>query len=266
MEVAGQAAIVTGGHSGMGFAAAKALVSRGAKVSIVGRRLERVIEKAREIGALGFAGDVSDEASIEACFEAAEKEHGIARILIHAAAQGSMQMLLNPDGSEAPSSIIQEIVQTNVLGTLFVNRAFSSRLTRAESNQDEMRGVIINVSSIGAADGVVGAIYAASKGSVDALGLSLARELSAWKIRVCTIAPGGIDTEMLRGGAVESTYDLIKKHVPGLGRMGKAEEFAALAIQICENDYLNGVNIRLDGGMRLPFSYDVGGGAKRPNV
>jgi len=266
MDVRGQAAIVTGGHSGMGFAAAQALAAKGAKVAILGRRADRVGQKAGEIGALGIACDIADPAAIEAALKTAEAAHGTARILVHAAADGSMRMLLDADGGPASTDAIRRTIDTNVLGTLYVDRAFASRLTKAEPLASGLRGVIVNVSSIGAADGVVGCIYAASKGFVDTLGLSLARELSAWRIRVCTIAPGGIDTEMLRAGAIEATYDMLRNQVPALQRPGRPEEFGALALHLCENDYLNGVNIRLDGGMRIPFTYDVGGGAERPHT
>ncbi len=229
MDVKGQAAIVTGGHSGMGFAAAKALAAKGCKVTILGRRAEIVQDKAGRIGALGLDCDVADPEQVDAAMQKAENAHGIARILIHAAAIGNMGMLLSPDGTAAALGPLREIIETNVWGTLLINRAFSSRLTRAAPLGDGPRGVIVNVSSIGASDGAVGAVYSASKGAVNGLGLALARDLGAWRIRVVTIAPGGIDTEMLRAG------------------------------------YLNGCNIRLDGGFRIPYAYDLGGGARRPD-
>jgi NAD(P)-dependent dehydrogenase (short-subunit alcohol dehydrogenase family) len=155
-------------------------------------------------------------------------------------------------------------VATNVLGTLYVDRAFAARLARAPAPDDRPRGVMINVSSIGAPDGAVGSVYSASKGAVEALGLSLARELGPRRIRVMTIAPGGIDTEMLRAGAVDGTYEALRTMVPGLSRAGRPDEFARLVVHVCENDYLNGSSIRLDGGMRIPYSFDLGGGASRP--
>lgn len=265
MDVASTAAIVTGGHSGMGFAAARALAQRGAKVAILGRRPDRVAEKAGEIGALGLACDVSDPEAVEAAFSEAERKNGTARILIHAAALGFMQMLLKPDGSPSGRQSIYDTMETNVLGTIFVNQSFASRLTKMPPPDNEPRGILINVSSIGAADGVMGAVYAASKGAVDALCLSVARELSEWRIRVCTISPGGVDTEMLRQGG-DSTYALIGRQVPGLFRPGTPDEFAALALHLCENDYLNGVNVRFDGGMRIPFSYEIGSGVAKPVI
>jgi NAD(P)-dependent dehydrogenase (short-subunit alcohol dehydrogenase family) len=264
MNVSGQAAIVTGGHSGMGFAAAQALVAKGCKVSIIGRRASVVEEQARRIGAYPITCDVSDGAAVEAAVEEAEAKHGVARVLVNAAATGQMYMLLSPNGAPSPLAPLREIIDCNLLGTLYINRAFAGRLTRTLPLENNLRGVIVNVSSIGAADGVVGVAYAASKGGVDAIGLSLARELSAWRIRVVTISPGGIDTEMLRAGAVDGTYEALRTMVPALGRAGRPEEFGSLALHICENDYLNGCNIRLDGGMRIPFSFALSREATEP--
>jgi NAD(P)-dependent dehydrogenase (short-subunit alcohol dehydrogenase family) len=113
---------------------------------------------------------------------------------------------------------------------------------------------------------VVGCTYAASKGAIDALALSLARELSPRGIRVVTIAPGGIDTEMFRAGAVPGTHAIVASQTLATRRLGTPEEFAGLVRHICENDYLNGCVIRLDGGMRIPYSFDVGGGARPPEA
>ena len=266
MNVRGQAAIVTGGHSGMGFGAANALIAAGCKVAILGRRRDIVKAKATQVGAFGIGCDIGNPDQVDAALDTAEKAHGTARILINAAAIGNMCMLLSPDGSPAPLGPMREIIETNVFGTLLTNRAFASRLTRAQPLGDGPRGIIVNVSSIGAEDGAVGAVYSASKGAVDGLGLALARDLGAWRIRVVTIAPGGIDTEMMRAGATDAVYEAMRTMVPTLGRLGKPEEFGALALHVCENDYLNGCTIRLDGGFRIPYSYDLGGGARRPNT
>jgi NAD(P)-dependent dehydrogenase (short-subunit alcohol dehydrogenase family) len=264
MELKGLAAIVTGGHSGMGFAAAHALAARGCKVSILGRRRERLEQKASQIGAQPIACDVADPAAVEAAAHEAERAHGVARILVHAAADGRMHTLLAPDDTPNDLGTLQQIVATNLLGTLYVAREFAARLARAPILDGGLRGVLINVSSIGAPDGAVGATYAATKGGVESLGLSLARELGPRRIRVVTIAPGGIDTEMLRAGAVEGTYEALRTMVPALGRAGRPDEFAGLVVHICENDYLNGCTIRLDGGMRIPYSFDLGGGMSSP--
>jgi NAD(P)-dependent dehydrogenase (short-subunit alcohol dehydrogenase family) len=258
MDVRDLAAVVTGGHSGMGFAAARLLADKGARVTIFGRRPQLVKEKAAAIGALGITCDISDADAVDAALEQAERTHGIGRILINSAAIGTLYTLLNSDGSVAPLQNIRNQNEINVMGTLIMNRSFSSRLTCAEVLANGQRGVIINVSSIAPSDGCLGASYAASKGAVDAIALALARELDPWNIRVCTIAPGGIDTEMLHDGASPARFEMVKRLTPGIHRLGKPDEFAALALHICENDYLNGAYFRIDGGRRVPFNADVG--------
>ena len=142
MNVTGQSAIITGGHSGMGFAAAQALRAQGAKVAIIGRRKERVEAKAELIGAVGLACDISDPGAVDAALDAAEAVNGTARILINAAAIGNMCGLLNSDGSAAPLDAIRDTVAVNLLGTLYIDRAFASRLTALQPDEDQLRGEI----------------------------------------------------------------------------------------------------------------------------
>ncbi|MEM8564391.1 MAG: SDR family oxidoreductase, partial [Pseudomonadota bacterium] len=184
---------------------------------------------------------------------------------INAAANGRMLPLVTADGRASDRTVMRDVIATNVLGTLYSNQIFAQRLGQHADDGAEVKGVIINVSSIGAIDGVVGASYVASKAAVNGLALSLAREFSELGIRVMTIAPGGIDTPMFREGANEATYKLIAESVPGLKRTGTADEFASLVKHICENDYLNGSVIRLDGGMRIPFTSNVGKDSNRVN-
>ncbi len=261
MRIDGSAAIVTGGGSGMGAAAAALLTQKGARVALLGRRADVLESKAREIGGLGLPCDVANPDMVDAAFERAEREHGPARILVHAAAIGHMAPLVLADGSINDREELRKIVETNVLGTIYVNQVFASRVCHELPEGDE-RGVVINVSSIGGEDGVVGSIYAMSKAAVNGFCLSAARELGAFGIRVMTIAPGSIDTEMFRGGANPETYKLVEQSVPHPRRLGTPEEFAELVVHICENAYLNGSVIRLDGGMRVPFATNIGGGSE----
>ena len=262
MDINGCAAIVTGGGTGMGAAAARALARKGAKVAVLGRRLDVLRTVAEEVGGLAVACDVADADSVVDAFGRAAEAHGTARVLVHAAANGSMVPLILPDGAAQDLSKLNQIVETNVLGTLHTNQEFASCLSRVAARENGERGLIINVSSIGAADGVVGSTYVMSKAAIDGFCLSAARELSPFGIRVMTIAPGAIDSEMFRSGATKETYALIADSVPSPKRLGTPEEFANLVTHICQNDYLNGSIIRLDGGMRIPFVANVGGASE----
>ncbi len=178
---------------------------------------------------------------------------------------GRMLPLITADGEASDRAVMRQVIETNVLGTLYSNQVFAARLASEQPLEGGIRGLIINVSSIGAIDGVVGSTYVASKAAVNGLCLSLAREFSDLGIRVMTIAPGGIDTPMFRQGANEATHELIASSVPGLHRIGSPGEFGALVQHIAENDYLNGSIIRLDGGMRIPFIKEVGLDSSRTN-
>jgi len=120
-----------------------------------------------------------------------------------------------------------------------------------EPNSAGERGVIVNTASVAVWDGQIGqAAYAASKGGIVAMTLPIARELSSSGIRVCTIAPGIFQTPMLAGLPAE-VQESLAKSVPFPSRLGRPDEYAALAQQIVENEMLNGETIRLDGALRM---------------
>jgi NAD(P)-dependent dehydrogenase (short-subunit alcohol dehydrogenase family) len=217
---------------------------------LLGRRQALLDAKAAAIGGRGIACDVGDPDSVDAALDAAVTAHGPARILINAAADGRLAPLLKPDGTAFPRSSFGEIVATNLLGPMYLTQGFAARLVREPSLADEQRGVVVQISSLAGSDGTIGAAYAASKGGLNALTLSVARELAPWGIRVMTIAPGAIDTEMLREHATPEVYATIARDEVFPRRLGRPEECAATALHICENDYLNGSIIRLDGGVR----------------
>jgi NAD(P)-dependent dehydrogenase (short-subunit alcohol dehydrogenase family) len=121
-----------------------------------------------------------------------------------------------------------------------------------EPTESGERGVCINTASIAAFDGQIGQIaYSASKGAIVGMTLPAARDLAVGGVRVCTIAPGTFDTPLL-GGLSEPTREALGAAIPFPNRLGRPEEYAALAIQIVENEMLNGEVIRLDGALRMP--------------
>ena len=109
----------------------------------------------------------------------------------------------------------------------------------------------MNTASVAAFDGQIGQpAYAASKGGVHAMTLPVARELARYGIRVCTIAPGIMETPMLKG-LPQAAQDSLGAQVPHPSRLGRPEEYAALVMHIVDNGYLNGETIRLDGAIRM---------------
>jgi NAD(P)-dependent dehydrogenase (short-subunit alcohol dehydrogenase family) len=147
--------------------------------------------------------------------------------------------------------LFTKTVEINLVGTFNVIRFAAVRLAENELGEDGERGVIINTASVAAYDGQIGqAAYAASKGGVVALTLPVARELASSGIRVVTIAPGIFETPML-AALPEDARASLGKQVPFPPRLGRPEEYAALAKHIVENQMLNGEVIRLDGAIRM---------------
>jgi 3-hydroxyacyl-CoA dehydrogenase / 3-hydroxy-2-methylbutyryl-CoA dehydrogenase len=110
----------------------------------------------------------------------------------------------------------------------------------------------VNTASIAAYDGQIGQVaYSASKGGIVGLTLPAARDLAGRGIRVMTIAPGTFDTPLL-AALPQDAREALGAQIPFPNRLGKPEEFAALACHIVENPMLNGETIRLDGALRMP--------------
>jgi NAD(P)-dependent dehydrogenase (short-subunit alcohol dehydrogenase family) len=144
------------------------------------------------------------------------------------------------------------VINVNLIGTFNVLSQAAGAISKTEPMEDGERGVIINTASIAAYDGQIGQVaYSASKGGIVGLTLPAARDLSPVGIRVCTIAPGLMDTPLL-GALPEPARQALGAGVPFPKRLGFPDDFGNLVMQICENGYLNGEVIRLDGALRMP--------------
>ncbi len=144
------------------------------------------------------------------------------------------------------------MIRVNLIGTFNVIRLAAAAIAQAAPDAAGERGVIINTASIAAYEGQIGqAAYAASKGGIVALTLPIARELARQGIRVMTIAPGTFDTPLL-AGLPEAARQVLAAQVPFPARLGRPEEYAALAAAIIAQPMLNGSVIRLDGALRMP--------------
>ncbi len=252
MNIEGQAAIVTGGASGLGAATAALLAKRGAKVTLFDLNAALGQAHAQAIGGYFVAVDVTNEESVIAGLAAAEALHGKARILVNCAGVATPAKVLNRDGSPLPLAEFAKVMNINVLGTFNLLSKFASCIHDAPTlSEDGERGVIINTASVAAFDGQIGQpAYAASKGAVASMALPVAREFSRYGIRVMTIAPGIFWTPML-GGLPQAAQDSLGQQIPFPSRMGKPEEYAQLAEAIITNPMLNGECIRLDGAIRM---------------
>jgi len=254
MEIKERVAIVTGGASGLGSATAQALVDRGAKVAILDLNPELGEKTAAELGGgtIFASVNVADHAAVDHAVESVLSKFGTIHIVANCAGIGASVKILGKDGLVSPEWFTN-IVNVNLVGTFNVIRATISAMAHNTPNADGERGVYINTASIAASDGQIGqAAYAASKGGIVSMTLSLAREFANVGIRIMTIMPGIFDTPLL-GRLNEQAKARLNKQVPFPPRLGHVNEFAALAMHIIDNPYLNGESIRLDGAMRMGF-------------
>jgi NAD(P)-dependent dehydrogenase (short-subunit alcohol dehydrogenase family) len=252
MKLDGQAAIVTGGGSGLGFATASLLAEGGCKVALLDINEAAVKSQATAIGGVGIRCDVADAASAEAAMAAARAAHGPARILVNCAGIGTAGRVVGRDGPMKLEAF-DRVIRVNLIGTFNMIRLAAAEMSGLEplDEVDGERGVIVNTASIAAFDGQVGqAAYAASKGGVVGMTLPIARELARAGVRVMTIAPGVFHTPMVDGLPPEVLKSL-GEGVPFPQRLGMPEEYAALAAHIVANRFLNGEVIRLDGALRM---------------
>ncbi|NQV22348.1 MAG: SDR family NAD(P)-dependent oxidoreductase [Rhodospirillales bacterium] len=251
MDVNGKAALVTGGASGLGGATARALAAKGAKVAIFDMNAELGEKVAGEIGGIFVHCDVSSSDSAEAAIKQAAAAHGVARVVVNCAGVGTPAKAVGREGPLALDSFAK-IVGINLIGTFNIIRLAAAALMEEEPLENLERGVIINTASVAAFDGQIGQpAYAASKAGVVGMTLPLAREFARSGIRVLTIAPGIFLTPMLENSLSEAAKQSLGAQVPFPSRLGRPDEFAQLAIQMCENEMLNGETIRLDGAIRM---------------
>ncbi|MBK6717538.1 MAG: SDR family oxidoreductase [Burkholderiales bacterium] len=251
MQIQGQAALVTGGGSGLGEAVARELARLGAKVAVLDVNEAGAQRVAAEIGGVAMKCDITDTASVTAALDAAEAAHGPARIVMNIAGIGTAKRVIGKDGSPAPLEDFERVVRINLVGTYNMIRLAAARIARLEALEDGERGAMVCTASVAAFDGQVGQeAYSASKGGVVGMTLPLARDLAQHGIRVCTIAPGLFATPLMKT-LPEPVQQSLAASIPFPPRLGKPEEFAALACHIVSNTHLNGETIRLDGALRM---------------
>jgi NAD(P)-dependent dehydrogenase (short-subunit alcohol dehydrogenase family) len=249
VKISGAAAIVTGGGSGLGRATAEALAAKGARVAVIDLNPAVAEEAAKAVGGLALVCDVADEASASAAVAKAAAAHGPARILVNCAGIGVAKRVVGRDGPH-PLADFDRVIRVNLIGTFNMIRLASAGMAKLEPIDGE-RGAIVSTASVAAFDGQIGqAAYSASKGGVVAMTLPIARELAQFGIRVNTIAPGIFFTPMLLGLS-QAAQDSLGQSVPFPARLGQPAEYAALAVHLIENGYINGETIRIDGALRM---------------
>jgi NAD(P)-dependent dehydrogenase (short-subunit alcohol dehydrogenase family) len=250
LNIQGQTAIVTGGGSGLGAATARALAEKGAKVALFDINLEAAEKVAQEIGGLALACNVSSADDAQTAVARVAGELGTPRILVNCAGIANAGRIVGRDGPH-DLELYRRVIEVNLIGSFNMLRLVSDLASKLEPLETGERGVIISTASVAAFDGQIGqAAYASSKAGIAGLTLPAARELARFGIRVMAIAPGIFGTPMLLAMPQE-VQDSLAASIPFPSRLGKPEEYAALALHIIENPMLNGETIRLDGAIRM---------------
>jgi NAD(P)-dependent dehydrogenase (short-subunit alcohol dehydrogenase family) len=250
MKIEGQVAVVTGGASGLGFATAQALVGRGARVAILDINLDALRIAAETLNALGVVCDVRKPESASDALATVKETLGLPGICINCAGVGPAKRILGKEGP-MPLEDFARVIDINVIGTFNVLRLVAAEMAKRAVGADGERGIIINTASIAAYEGQVGqSAYAASKGAIASLTIPAARELAQLGIRVLAIAPGIFLTPMLKA-LPEAAQQSLGEAVPFPKRLGRPDEYAALALHMIENVMLNGEVVRIDGAIRL---------------
>jgi NAD(P)-dependent dehydrogenase (short-subunit alcohol dehydrogenase family) len=251
MNIQGQAALVTGGASGLGEATARELARLGAKVAVLDVNLELAEKVARDIGGVACQCDITSTDSLVAALAKAAQAHGPARILMNIAGIGSAKRVVQKDGSAAALEDFAKVINVNLVGTYNASRLFAAECAKQPPLEDGERGVMLFTASVAAFDGQVGQqAYSASKGGLVGMTLPMARDLAQHGIRVCTIAPGLFATPLMKQ-LPEPVQQSLAASIPFPPRLGKPEEFAQLACHVVTNTHLNGEVIRLDGALRM---------------
>jgi NAD(P)-dependent dehydrogenase (short-subunit alcohol dehydrogenase family) len=250
MDIRGQAALVTGGGSGLGAATARMLAEAGAKVALLDVNAKTAAKVAIDINGIAIACDVADSASTEAAIAKAAADHGPARILVNCAGIGMAKRIVGKEGP-MPLADYERIIRVNLIGTFNTMRLAAAAMATLDPLTDGERGVIICTASVAAYEGQIGqAAYSSSKGGVVALVMPAAREFAQFGVRVNAIAPGIFLTPMLMGLS-QPAQDSLAASLPFPKKLGDPSQFAALARHMIENRYLNGEVVRLDAALRM---------------
>lgn len=238
----GKVAIITGGASGIGLATVEAFVEKGVKTVIAdfneqaGKQVEQtLLEKGAD--ALFIHVNTADEESVKNLVSETIKKYGKLDIMINNAGVGTLAVT-----HELSFEEYNRVISVNQNGVFFGAKYAITEMLKKEG------GSIVNTASILGHVGEPGAFaYNASKGAVVVLTKSLALEYAAKNIRVNAVCPGYIETGMVNKEALGDFYDgLVARHP--IGRLGKAEEVAHAIVFLCENDFVTGTSLFVDGG------------------
>ena len=249
-------AIVAGGATGLGAAAAANLAEAGCKVAILDMYRPEGEELARKIGGIYCHLEISSEVTVDTAFDLAREKNGPERILVNCSGLALDQPAVwrEKDGGRIMLHDIgsfERLLQVNLIGTFYTAVKSAAAMMTLSPLDNGIRGVIINSASLAAEDGREGQVaYAASEGGVLAMTRPLARDLVNEGIRVVTIMAGSYDTALFTSRANDATNEMLTSKRAPAG-MGDPAEFAEAVQRIIRDDNINGQWVRLSGAKPL---------------
>jgi 3-oxoacyl-[acyl-carrier protein] reductase len=253
MDVEETVIAITGAGGGLGTAMARRLAARGARLALLDYRAELLEGLACDLGTdrhhpLLLPCDVSKEADVDDAFAKIAEQFGRLDVLVNNAGITRDALTLKFRNGDLVSRMSfedwQAVIDVNLTGVFLCGRAAAEQMIRAGNG-----GLIVNISSISRAGNMGQVNYSATKAGVAAMTVTWAKEFARYGIRVNTISPGFIGTEMVRSMKPEA-LEKITSMIPA-GRIGEPEEIAHTVQYLVENDFVNGRNIEVDGALRI---------------
>ncbi len=238
----GKVAVVTGGNSGIGYSAAKALVENGAQVVITGRRKDAVEKAAAELKATGFVADQSNVGDIEKVVSQVVEQFGRVDILLVNAGISQFATI-----EATTEKLFDDIMNVNLRGAYFTLSKFIPVLS-------EGAAVVLLSSTSATVSKPNTSVYAASKAALNAVMKIAAVELASRKIRINAVSPGPVATEIMEKSGIgdEKIQEFILSGIP-LSRFGNPGEVSKLIVFLCSEDasWITGSEFIIDGGQSL---------------
>ncbi|KAJ0165166.1 3-oxoacyl-[acyl-carrier-protein] reductase [Colletotrichum tanaceti] len=279
--------LITGAYGGIGAAIATRFAAKGALVTLLGRNEDKLRDLCARLppfpdsrlaplsaattatssphvredkpvhsyAVMDVSADGHDEAVLDdiwvlltaTCPIHSQQRTGQIDVLVNAAGIAQFQLLQNTSSETA-----RKLVDTNLMGTIFMSRYMAQRMKRRRADRDvlltmsfHLQACIINIASLLAEKGSPGtSVYAASKAGIIGFTHALSVELGPLRIRANAIVPGYIETNMLASMSREP----LEKRIP-LGRLGQPDEVADAAVFLAQNTYANNCILNLDGGL-----------------
>lgn len=251
MKLAASRIIITGAARGLGLAMASNLADAGARIGLIDLD-EAALTRARQSLTGGnhaqAVADVTNEDQVQSAFETLTGKLGGLDVIINNAGITRDGLLVKARDGEIGERLSltawQQVINVNLTGVFLCGREAATQMIRGGN-----AGLIINVSSISKAGNFGQTNYSAAKAGVAAMSVTWAKELARHNIRSVSVSPGFTATELV-AAMPQKAIDRITSQVPA-GRLAEPAEIAATIRFIIENDYINGRDLAIDGGLRL---------------